>query len=605
MPTLRTLLRAAAVALLAACGDPTAGPSPTIDAAAHRLREEVPDSAAVDPGVGAPEGAAPEGAAPEGAAPAAVLLVSALGANACATAAGAGADAGVEIRGCAGTPTQQFTFRDDGTVTTADGALCLATRGGATGNGTRLALAACDGRTSQRWALTTAGLVRGAIGKCVDLPATRATAGTPLTVWDCHGRTNQRWSTRALTVPPVVDSLPDTPPPPPPPAPPAADTGWTYCTAAGAPCDWLGLRDVRLGGPSGPYVVRTAYAGIPCAVYGFDGVNPAPGQPLHCDYGPLRTTTLANPMPGMGGLPVATVVVPLGDPGAAGPRQRAADGAPPVVGSGNFRTTCGLARYGFVDPIVYPGQPGASHLHAFFGNVAVDAGSTPASLVAGGNSTCRGGTLNRTAYWMPALVDARTGAVVTPDIAVFYYKSGYNMDPATIQPPPAGLRMIAGNKSAAAQAQQPYGIGWGCRDRYVPNTGSIPTTCPVGDAVRLTIIFPQCWDGRNLDAPDHASHVAFPVYRNPPARSSCPATHPIPLPEITEHFDFPVLAGATPASWRLTSDMYPAGLPGGYSAHADWMNGWNPAIMQTLVTRCINQARDCGVGLLGDGTTLY
>jgi hypothetical protein len=391
-------------------------------------------------------------------------------------------------------------------------------------------------------------------------------------------------------------------PPPPPPPPPPADTGWTHCSAAGQLCQFIGLRDVRLGGPNGPYIVQEVYHIIPCALYAFGNQNPAPGQPLHCDYGPMKTTTLVNPMPGMGGLG-PTVTVALGSPGASGPRIQNASYPPSYTdGSGSFRTTCSLSKYAFDDPIVYPGQRGASHLHVFFGNTAVDATSTPQSIAGSGNSTCRGGTLNRTAYWAPALVDVRDGSVLTPDEGIFYYKTGYNMDPKTIKAPPAGLRMIAGDKNATAA--QPF-VDWGCANRFTPGDGSVPTTCPVGDAVRLTIIFPQCWDGRNLDSPDHKSHMAYPVYRNPPQRSTCPASHPVPIPEITEIIDYPVTATSAPAFWRLSSDMYGPSLRGGFSAHADWMNGWDAATMNTLVTQCLNKALDCGVGPIGNGKELY
>jgi hypothetical protein len=381
----------------------------------------------------------------------------------------------------------------------------------------------------------------------------------------------------------------------------AATTSWTFCTMAGAPCRFIGLRDVRLGAASGPYVQQTVYHEVPCAVYGFNNQNPAPGKTLHCDYGPIKTTTLKNPMPGMGGLP-ATVTVPLGSPGKPGPLIRTAYGKPYYAGSGAFRTTCSLARFAFDDPIVFPGRPGASHLHEFFGNTGVSANSTPQSIATSGNSTCRGGTLNRTAYWVPALFDSRTGQVQTPDEAVFYYKTGYNVDPKVVRPIPAGLRMIAGDKSATTA--QPH-IDWECRDHYIPNSAVVPTTCPVGDAVRLTIIFPQCWDGVHLDSPDHKSHMTYPIYRNPPQRSTCPSTHPVTLPEITEHFDYPVTSSSAPAYWRLSSDLYSTSLRGGLSAHADWMGGWDTATMNTIVTQCLNKALDCGVGLIGNGKELY
>ena len=377
---------------------------------------------------------------------------------------------------------------------------------------------------------------------------------------------------------------------------------WTFCTAAGAPCDFTGLRDVRLGGRNGPYVQQTAFGSVPCATYGFDDRNPAPNQALHCDIGPVKMQTIDNPMPAMGGFG-STVTVPLGPPGSSAQRTRPTSDRPSYAdGSGAFRTTCYLATYAFNDPIVYPGRPGASHLHVFFGNAGVNASSSPASLVASGNSTCLGGTLNRSAYWMPALTDVRTGTVQVPDVGIFYYKTGYNMAPATIQTPPAGLQMIAGNKNSTVRQEYAF---WGCRDKYVNPTGSVPTRCPVGDAVRLTIQFPQCWDGVNLDSPDHKSHMAYPNYRNPPQRSSCPASHPVPLPEITEHFDFRVSTSSAPSSWRLSSDMYSTSIPGGYSAHADWMNGWDEQTMSMIVKQCLNKALDCQVGMLGNGRELY
>lgn len=381
-----------------------------------------------------------------------------------------------------------------------------------------------------------------------------------------------------------------------------ANNDWTFCTQAGALCQFFGLRDVRLAGPDGHYVEQTAYHLVPCATYGFGGQNPAPGKTLHCDYGTLKTTTLANPMPGMAGL-AAQVIVPLGSPGAAGP-QAAATNEQPVFtdGSGSFRTTCSLAHFSFDDPIVYPGRPGASHLHEFFGNTSADANTTAENIRSEGHSTCRGGTLNMTAYWTPAVFDSRTGVVQTPDEGVFYYKTGYNIDPKVVQPMPTGLRMIAGNSQSTGQQEF---VSWGCKDGAAQNKASIPTTCSIGDAVRLTVIFPQCWDGVHLDSPDHKSHMAYPDYRNPPQRSTCPASHPITLPEVTEHFDYPISAASAPQFWRLSSDMYSTSLPGGLSAHADWMMGWDPATMKTIATKCLDAAVDCGVGSIGNGTTLY
>ena len=51
------------------------------------------------------------------------------------------------------------------------------------------------------------------------------------------------------------------------------------------------------------------------------------------------------------------------------------------------------------DPIVFPGQPGASHLHDFFGNTGANASSTFETMLAG-ETTCRVPS-DTAGYWAP------------------------------------------------------------------------------------------------------------------------------------------------------------------------------------------------------------
>jgi hypothetical protein len=55
-----------------------------------------------------------------------------------------------------------------------------------------------------------------------------------------------------------------------------------------------------------------------------------------------------------------------------------------------------------------------------------------------------------------------------------------------------------------------------------PETNEMPDyNCP--DGLRSQVFFPSCWDGKNLDSPDHQSHVAYPAsgaYNDGP----CPST---------------------------------------------------------------------------------
>ena len=402
---------------------------------------------------------------------------------------------------------------------------------------------------------------------------------------------------------PTTPTGPTTPSNPTTPTPPTS-SAWTFCVNAGNVCLFDGLRDVRLADQSGSNAVtQEAFHQVPCAVYGFGDQNPSPeASPasLHCDIGPVKMGTIQNPQPGMAGLG-AKVTVPLGSPGAPGAQSKRVGGSGVYSDFGAFRMQCSLAKYAFDDPIVYQNQPNASHLHIFFGNTGVDAYSTTQSITTTGNSTCSGGTLNRTAYWMPAVFDKTNSTAVTPAEATIYYKSGLNVDYTKIQPMPTGLRIVAGDKSWSSATKNQEHVWWECTDKDVGFSAVIPTC---GVSVRMLVIFPQCWDGKNLDSPDHKSHMAYPVYANNRFGSKCPTTHPVVVPEITEIFEFPVPKGSSPANWRLSSDM-DTSKPGGLSAHADWLMGWDPATMQTLVTQCLNKGLDCGVNFIGSGTELY
>lgn len=391
---------------------------------------------------------------------------------------------------------------------------------------------------------------------------------------------------------------------------PAPAQVFTRCSAVGEVCEFIGRRDVRLVASGGATYTQAFYGGVPCAPSGYArGFTGTPaGDWVRCDIGELQLTDVANALQGMSGLDAPALQLPRGDDGEAAQLVRTA-AIPPVPNGeeGSFRMTCQLAKMDFFDPIVYPGQPNSSHLHMFFGSSDITPSSTPASLAAGGRGNCLGGTVNRTGYWVPAVFDVRTNEVIAPDFATIYYKTGYNVAPASVREIPAGLVMIAGNRENVGGVQVVNNLevaSWGCEKAASTNTGAMPS-CPAGDRVTLKINFPQCWNGRDLDSPDHKSHMAYPDYRNPPQVSTCPASHPVMLPIITEIFHWPVAAGADPSKWRLTSDMYALSTRGGYSAHADWMNGWNPVFFRAIVTNCLQAGRDCLVGLLGDGRELY
>lgn len=42
----------------------------------------------------------------------------------------------------------------------------------------------------------------------------------------------------------------------------------------------------------------------------------------------------------------------------------------------------------------------------------------------------------------------------------------------------------------------------------------------------------SCWDGKNVDSPDHKSHVSYPQTGSFESTGPCPASHPVRLPQL-------------------------------------------------------------------------
>jgi len=226
------------------------------------------------------------------------------------------------------------------------------------------------------------------------------------------------------------------------------------------------------------------------------------------------------------------------------------------------------------DPIVHPGHPGRAHLHDFFGNTSTDAHSTTASLVAAGDTSCAT-KADTAAYWAPALL--RDGEPVRPYTAIAYYRPGLGVDPATVQPFPEGLVVIAGDQTATTP--QPLDVAaWHCGAS--PVLHSDPPSCPDTAPLAVRVVFPDCWDGEHLDSDDHQSHMAYSE------DGTCPRSHPVPVPQLIFEVRYPVTGD--PAGLALASG-------GVRSLHADFMQAWDQAGLEREVEVCLNGQRVCGV----------
>ena len=378
-------------------------------------------------------------------------------------------------------------------------------------------------------------------------------------------------------------------------------TSWVLCAKEYSGCSFIGLRDVRFV-LDGKATIKTFYGGLEsCNNAHFDLAVGGSGAAT-CEYASTyKTITIQNPMPGMSGLG-SSINLPLGHPGFSTARVQDTTDLGIASDIGAFRVPCDVSHFGFDDPMVFPGKPGMSHLHMFFGNTATNANSTADSILNSGNSTCAGGILDRTAYWVPALIDD-TGNIILPDSAIFYYKTGYlGIKPSDIKAILKGLRMIAGDGSLSSRQGQG---NWGCLEVYLGHFDSIQDVlndarCVIGNHIQLSIEFPQCWDGKNLDSSNHKSHMANPV------NGSCPSTHPVAIPVITFNVRFPITQNSKNQNWHLSSDMYDyTKLGGGLSVHGDWWDGWDTNTEKAWIENCDNPSKDCHAYLLGNGKTLF
>lgn len=279
--------------------------------------------------------------------------------------------------------------------------------------------------------------------------------------------------------------------------------------------------------------------------------------------------------------------------------------APDVVGA--FRFLCAPSHLSYDDPIVHPGKPGAAHLHQFFGNVSADANSTYESLRQSGESTCTN-VLNRSAYWMPALLDGQGSAIVPNYVAVYYKRRpatdnwfAENGNEPTMLP--RGLRYVFGDTDKSVKFK--------CVEGWNPVTvsESMPTAlaqCGAGQKMMVTIESPDCWDGKNLDSADHRSHVASEVRDG--GRTYCPSSHPYTLATFTMTIEWSIKDGDLPSLWRFSSDMGDA-VPGS-TFHADWFGAWEDEVLEMWHNGCIDDLLNCSDGDLGVGlkmkrNTLY
>ena len=203
------------------------------------------------------------------------------------------------------------------------------------------------------------------------------------------------------------------------------------------------------------------------------------------------------------------------------------------------------------DPIIAPTTL-SDHVHTFYGATVARPETTYEDLRSayGGSGNV---VENQSLYWHPAIYKVDPDG--TKRLATMYIASAYYIwTPGVTRAFPNGFKMIA----------------------FVPEEQAANWFPQEPEAEHETEIwFPDCWDGVNLDSPDHMSHVAFSSNRD--VNGVCPPTHPVKIPKI----EFFVRLGPYEGGQHIFSD-------GTTRMHADYFSGWDETFLQSVLDNCDN-----------------
>jgi hypothetical protein len=258
-------------------------------------------------------------------------------------------------------------------------------------------------------------------------------------------------------------------------------------------------------------------------------------------------------------------------------------------------------------------------MHSDFG---ID--NTPQDLVDSDCTSCAV-TQDKSAYWTPPIYFLHsngTAEMVEQVGGMLAYYLLYN-DAANpsgkITAFPDGFQMISGDKR---QRSFPYPIpdndksnwtpnqktqsalsqkalGFNCLNyaatpeaslyrHFMPDKDYLDANCV--DGIRLELMFPSCWNGKDVDSDDHKSHVAFPDLV---MSGSCPEGFGTKLPSLFFETIWNTYAFKGMDGQFVLSN----GDPTGYGYHGDFQMGWDSVdFLQSAVDTCTNasgQIEDC------------